>query len=286
MINGRKFGFYANGTFQQMPIEQTCEVLSEIGYDAIELDKSWFDRCTTDKELSRQLDVIHSFGMELSELIVQHDYVDPDPASASHAVEETIRHMKRCADVGIGVVNLFTGPRPWIPNALEPGKTISLSRAWDMVFQAFDRIVPAAEELNVHLAVENVWAMMCHDFYSMKFLVTHYNSTHLGVNFDPSHDVLAGNRDMEFLLKQWNGCIKHIHLKDAAGTQTKGNVLFPPLGEGFVDWEGFRRGLDAIAYKGVLSVEYEADQHLMHTLKGDWIMAARESYESIKKIFG
>ena len=42
--------------------------------------------------------------------------------------------------------------------------------------------------------------------------------------------------------------------------------------------------LDAIGYKGMLSVEYEADQHLTRTLKGDWVAAAEESYRALETI--
>lgn len=285
MISGRKLGFYANGNLRQLPIGQMCQFLKETGYDAVELDRAWLDAQPNERDLRAELETIRSCGLELSEVIVQLDYVNQELEVREKAVEDTLGYLRSCANAGIGTVNLFTGPRPWMPNAPEVGKTVSLSDAWGMVFSAFDRLVPAAEELGVQLAVENVWGMVCHDFFTMQFLVSHYNSPNLGVNFDPSHDVLAGNRDMEFLLRQWGrDRIKHIHLKDAAGTQVKGNVLFPPLGEGFVDWQSFSRGLDAIGYDGVLSVEYEAGQQLEMALQGDWCAAAKDCYTRLKKL--
>ena len=126
--------------------------------------------------------------------------------------------------------------------------------------------------------------MLCCDFYTTNYLLSHYDSPWLGVNFDPSHDQLYGNTDMEFMIRQWAPRIKHMHMKDAAGSQVRGRVLFPPLGTGLVDWDSFVRGINAIDYQGVMSVEYEADQHLARNLKGDWIRAAQESYKALENI--
>lgn len=283
MINGKKIGFYANGTFQSFPIEKTCEILKKIGYDAVELDRWWLKRCETDAELLRQCREIEKSGLCLSEVILQLDYIEPDESVRRENIEQTKAYIRRCSETGISTVNLFTGPRPWIPNRIIVGESLTQSQAWSMLFEAFDELVPLAEATGVSLAVENVWGMLCHEFFSAQYLINYYNSPYLGVNFDPSHDLLAGNTDMEFLLRQWGAeRIKHIHLKDAAGSQMRGKVLFPPLGEGYVDWSGFVRGLEAIGYDGVMSVEYEADGHLNRYLAGNWVKAAEESYAALQ----
>ena len=257
--------------------------MKNIGYDAVELDRGWLERCETDAELLRQCNEIEKSGLCLSEVIIQLDYIDLDANIRRENIAQTKAYIHRCANAGISTVNLFTGPRPWIPNRLVVGENVTQSQAWDMLFEAFDELTPLAEETGVSLAVENVWGMLCHEFFSMQYLINHYNSPYLGVNFDPSHDLLAGNTDMEFLVHQWGAeRIKHIHLKDAVGSQRRGKVLFPPLGEGYVDWPGFMRGLDAIGYNGVMSVEYEADGHLYNRLAGDWVKAAEESYAVLK----
>lgn len=283
MIKEKKIGFYATGTFQSFPIEKTCEILKNIGYDAVELDRWWMEKCSTDAELMRQCREIEKSGLCLSEVILQLDYVDLDKNVRKENIEQTKAYICRCASAGISTVNLFTGPRPWIPNRMIVGENLSQSQAWGMVFEAFDELVPLAEETGVSLAVENVWGMLCHEFFSAQYLINYYNSPYLGVNFDPSHDLLAGNTDMEFLLCQWGTeKIKHIHLKDAVGSQVRGKVLFPPLGEGCVDWSGFVKGLENIGYNGVMSVEYEADGHLSRYLGGDWVKAAEESFKALQ----
>jgi len=286
MINGRKTGFFAAGAFSDMPIEKACSILKNIGYDAIELHAGWLD-AFDNAGLRNVTEKITESGLVLSEVIVQQDYVTAFPEEHRLAIEETKRHMYRFAEAGINTINVFTGPRPWIPNRVIAGEHISVGKAWDMVFAAYDELVPLAEKLGIGLALENVWGMVCNDFFTAQYLIKRYNSPAFGVNYDPSHDMLAGNNDMEFNVTQWGkDNIKHIHMKDAAGIQKRGYVLFPQLGAGLVDWAGFCRGLDAIGYDGVLSVEYEAGQYMSTYINNDWVRAAEESYHALEVILG
>lgn len=284
MVHGRKTGFLVTGSFDPLPLEKTCEILKGIGYDAVEMKCSWMDSCADSTELARQMAVIEKAGLEISELVIQEDYVDADAEVCAAHIARSAEAIRRCGGAGIGTVNLFTGPRPWIDVPLTVGREVTMGAAWDKVFTAFDALVPVAEKSGVRIAVENVFGMLCHDFYTAQHLIRHYDSPCLGVNFDPSHDQLAGNTDPEFIMRQWGDRIFHIHMKDAAGTQKVGENLFPPLGDGFVDWDGFVRGLDAIGYDGVLSVEYEAWQHLDRHLGGDWIRAAEESFAALDAV--
>ncbi|MBQ7719770.1 MAG: sugar phosphate isomerase/epimerase [Clostridia bacterium] len=277
MIKGRKTGFFANGSFREHSLAEACAILKNIGYDAIELDMGWIGGVGAEEAVR----TVSESGLILSEVMLQYDYVCMDRSESEANISKTEEDIRRCADAGIGVFNLFTGPRPWIKNKVIIGENMTMGQAWEMVFSAFDRLVPLATKLGVKLAVENVWGMLCHDFYTASYLIGRYGSPCLGVNFDPSHDQLAGNTDMEFIVRSWGKeRIKHVHLKDAAGTQKAGLFTFPPLGEGYVDWNGFFKGLDEIGYDGVLSVEYEADGRL-NRLKGDWIRAAEESYKAL-----
>jgi sugar phosphate isomerase/epimerase len=167
------------------------------------------------------------------------------------------------------------------------GNGIKEGEAWKMVLDAFEEFVPLSEKNKLHLAVENVWGMLCHDFYTTRFLIDYFNSPYLGVNYDPSHDILAGNLDIGWIIRQWGkDNIKHIHLKDAAGIQTQGQFVFPLPGEGFVDWKSFIAAVDDIGYEGVMSVEFESFEYLKKILGNDMEKAARISYENFCILFG
>ena len=290
MIANRKIGFFCNGNLLDMPLEEMCRAIKRIGYDTIELPMWAFHPDEGVEELRKKLNCIQENGLELSEVVVQQDYINRDPDDNQHSIEMTKRCIETYAEIGVKTLNLFTGPRPWIPNPVIVGRDITEKQAWETLFAAFDVLVPVAEKFGINLAVESVWSNLCHDFYTTQYLLNHYRSEALGVNLDPSHDRIFGNSDMEFLVTGYGDAIKHIHLKDAVGAMGKnlrGEVqfIFPVLGEGLVDWAGFKKGLDAIGYEGVMSVEYEADGYLSHYLDGDMLRAAEETYKIIEKMF-
>ncbi len=136
----------------------------------------------------------------------------------------------------------------------------------------------------MNLAVEAEPYMLCHDYYSTRYLIDNYDSDYLGVNFDPSHDVLAGNLDVGWIVKSWGNKIKHVHLKDAAGIQSPGKFIFPLLGEGNVDWTSFFKALDEIGYDGYLSVEFEAFKYYEQILGSDMKKAVVLSWDNLKKL--
>ncbi|MBP5273570.1 MAG: sugar phosphate isomerase/epimerase [Abditibacteriota bacterium] len=284
MIDKLKIGLLVNGPWGDMPGpygEEPCGEmfadLKQIGYDAVEL--LWQPGRVAEKKSAAE-----AAGLILSEIVFQRDYVTRDPAEGKENVRLTAECIKECAAAGVDTINVFTGPAPWIPDPVIVGKDISQKEAWDRVFEAFDAVVPVAEENGVRLALEGVWCHLCHDFFTAKYLVDRYRSDYLGVNFDPSHDVISNNTDMDFLVKGWGGAIKHIHLKDAVGVMEPGRFIFPLLGEGFVDWKAFRKALDDIGYEGVCSVEFESAGYLANYCGGDLRQAARLSFEILKKL--
>lgn len=287
MINKYKIGFYAGGALANHSLEDVCATLKNIGYDAIELDRGWIDSCPDDEALLSQKELIEKSGLVLSDVIIQLDYLERNASVGLENIELTKKYMTRCAHIGVKNVNLFTGPRPWLANPVKIGADISVYDAWNSAISAFKTIAEYAEELDISIGLENVWGMLCNDFFTAQYLVRMVNSPKLGVNFDPSHDLLHGNTDMRFLVNAWGkNAIKHIHLKDAVGIQEKGKIAFTPIGEGYVDWKGFFCGVDEIEYDGVLSAEYEADGHLKYYLDNDFLAAAEETYKALAVIIG
>lgn len=286
MINGKKIGMYINDLFHDTDIGNVCDNMKGIGFDAIELDAIWIDRCKTDEELKGLLDAIHSRGLELSEVAGHIDYVLLDNEARYHNIEITKDLIRRCGSSGISTICVFTGPCMWNKNPIRINYDLSLTDAWNMVFEAYDEIVPVAEKEHVNLAVENDWGMLCRDYISARFLIDHYHSPRLGINFDPSHDTAYGNLDTGFIVRQWGReAIKHIHLKDAAGIQDPGSrMLFPLLGEGYVDWNGMFKALDEIGYDGYMSIEFESYNYLKNILDGNMNTAAELSFQLISKL--
>jgi sugar phosphate isomerase/epimerase len=110
------------------------------------------------------------------------------------------------------------------------------------------------------------------DYYTAERLLKEFkNRKTLGFNFDPSHLIWQGVTPHIFI-RDFAKHIVHVHMKDAAVTlDGKAGILgsfltfgdvkrgwnFRSLGHGDVDFESIIRELNAINYKGPLSVEWE-----------------------------
>jgi len=282
---GIKIGFMASLGFAKMPADDVCRSLAELGYESVEWTLAHCDPRNVSVEQLRQLArTTEDCGLTLSEVVVQQDYVTSDSGAHGERVDFTLQCIDVFAEAGLGGVNLFTGPAPWNPSAPLVGRDLAEGAAWDLVFAAFDRIVPRAESAGIELAVENVWGMLAHDFYTCRFLLDRYDSPRLGVNFDPSHDILAGNLDIAWLVRQWGERIKHCHIKDAVGVPAMGKFVFPLIGEGLVDWPGFFGALAGIGFDGTCSVEFESFDYLRKVLGDNIVEAARLSMAAIQRV--
>ena len=281
-----RIGFMASLGFAGMPAAKVVAELKGLGYGAVEWTSAHFNpRTKKPSELKELVEATRNGGLAVSEVVVQQDYVCLDAASREDRIAYSIEAIQACGEAGIDTVNLFSGPAPWDPHAPRIGADISQGAAWDMALEAFGRVVKALETAKVRGAVEGVFGHLCNDYYTTRVLIEHFGSDWLGVNFDPSHDVLKGNLDTGWLVRQWGkNRIKHVHLKDAVGIPEMGKFLFPFLGEGNVDWKGMFRALREIGYEGYLSVEFESFAYHNKILKGDTREAARRSMAEVKAL--
>ena len=281
-----KIGFMPNQKMLGWEPEKLCDYVKEAGYEAIELQAQLV--CAegkTEKERKRLLCAVEKSGLVISEIVLQRDFVLTEKEAREKNIEYVIKNMQTAADMGVDTVNVFTGPEPWVERPLIINKNISSSQAWGYVFEAFDRLLPVAEKTKTRLAVENVFGMLCHDFYTNMYLNNHYSSCWLGVNLDPSHDVLYSNTDMKFLVLGWGkDKIFHVHLKDAAGIPEMGRFIFPIIGEGQVDWATFFAELQNIGHEGCASVEFESFAYIKSGLDGCFEKSAELSRRVISNL--
>ena len=286
-MNTEKIGFLASLGFAAMEPEEVLKTLSEIGYKAVEWTLAHLDpRKKSVEEIKRVVDLTKQYDMEVSAVQVVQDLVVLDENMRKKTTDFVLQCIQTFSEAGITTISLLTGPFVWESDAPRIGKDITEGKAWDMVYKAFDIFVPQAEKFKMNLAVEGVFCMLCHDYYSTRHLIDHYDSGYLGVNFDPSHDILAGNLDVGWIVRSWGNKIKHVHVKDAVGIEVPGKFIFPLLGEGNVDWTSFFKALEEIGYDGYLSVEFESFKYYQQILGNDIKKVAVLSWDNIKKLIG
>ncbi len=240
----------------------------------------------TVEEIKRVVDLTKQYDMGVSGVAVVQDLVVLDENMRKKTTDFLSQCIQTFSEAGITTIILYTDPTVEESDAPTIGKDITEGKAWDMVYKAFDIFVPQAEKCKMNLAVEACYCMLCHDYYSTRNLIDHYDSGYLGVNLDPSHYVLAGNLDMGWAVKKWGNELKGVHLKDAVGIEVLGKFIFPLLGEGNVDWTSFFKALDEIGYDGYLTVEFESFKYYEQILGNDIKKAAVLSLDNLKKLIG
>jgi len=282
-----QLAYMASLDFGSRPPEEVARCLADIGYSAVEWTLAHFDpRTHTDDQIAAMVRATEAAGLGTSEVVVQRDFVRRDEMERADAVAHVAECIRAAARHGIGILNLFTGPAPWDPSAPKLGQEMGEGAAWEIVFRAFDELVPLAEEMEVRLAVEAVFGMAARDYYTSLPLMSRHDSPSLGLNFDPSHYQLYRN-DIPWTVRQWGERIFHVHLKDCVGAPggLPGETFtFPLLGEGTVDWPAFFAALDEIGYTGHLSVEFEAFTYYRTVLGSDPVKAAQLSMEQCRAL--
>ena len=277
-------GFLANGEMLGWEPERLFSFIAETGFDCVELiDDIIFSPDKNARYLEEIGKASAKYGVAVSEILTQHDLVVTDENLRRANTDLIIENMKKASALGVKTVNVFTGPVPWMPDSIKAGKQVSFSAAWSWVLTAFERILKEAEKLGVRVAVENVWGMLVHDFYTNSYLQSRFDSPSLGVNLDPSHDLLYGNNDMDFLVRSWGKKIFHVHVKDAVGIPEDGKFVFPLIGEGCVNFGAFFAALKDIGYDGTASIEFESWAYRANTLGGSHAAAAKPMLEALKK---
>lgn len=276
-----KLAFLAGLGYTQQTEDEVIASLAGIGYEGIEWTTVHFNPERPLAELRELVEKTQAAGLGVSRIMAHEDLVCLDDDERERRIARTAATIEAAGACGLHTVGTMTGPAPWDPNAPRVGQNISESAAWEMVFDAYERLGNTARDAGVVISSEGVFGMVAHDFYTHRYLLDQLPADVHQINLDPSHGLLYGNLDVGWVVRQWGDRIAHVHLKDAVGVPAMGKFVFPLLGEGNVDWNAFFGALDEIDYRGFCSVEFESFAYLERVLKGDAEAAARLSFEQI-----
>ena len=286
-----------SGQWADLPFEKFCEKAHGFGYDGVEIacwgDHIDLKKAATDaKYVEGRKAILKKFNLK-TWAIGTHltgqcvgDNGDPRldgfaPSSLAGRPGEirkwAIQEMKYAAqaakNMGVKIVTGFMGSPIWaywysFPQTSE--KMIDdafkkIAELWTPVFDEFDKC-------GVKFALEVHPTEIAFDYYTAERLLAEFkNRKTLGFNFDPSHLVWQGVSPVMFI-RDFASKIYHVHMKDVAVTldgragilgshitfgDTRRGWNFRSLGHGDVDFENIIRELNAIKYKGPLSVEWE-----------------------------
>ena len=286
------------GQFADIPINELAKKATGWGYDGLELacwgDHLDVDKAATDKKyVHDKLELLSKHNLQLfsisnhlaGQLVCdpnndsRSDFFSPEhvhgdaEAKREWAVQSMINTARAAQNLGVEVVNGFTGSSIWhmiysFPPVSE--KTIQegykyFAEMWNPIFDEFDKcgVKFALEVHPTEIAFDIVTARRALE------AVDHRPA--FGFNFDPSH-LHWQMIDVTKFLKIFSDRIYHTHMKDAAVTlDGESGILsshlnfgspgrgwdFRTLGRGGIDFEEIIRTLNFIDYQGPLSVEWE-----------------------------
>ncbi len=288
------------GQWADLPLTELAEKAAGWGYDGLEL-ACWGDHfdvvrgaddpdyCVAKREMlqSHGLDVWaisnHLVGQAVCDPIdVRHRMIVPervwgdgDPEGVRRrAAEEMKLTAQAAANLGVGVVNGFTGSPIWhllysfppvTPEMIDAGFEDFADR-WNPILDAFD-------DAGVRFALEVHPTEIAFDISTAERALEEIGRREaFGFNYDPSHLAYQGVDVVGFILR-FADRIYHAHMKDVwwSDQPTASGVFgghlpfghqdrfwdFRSLGRGHVPFEEIIRALNRIGYEGPLSVEWE-----------------------------
>ena len=288
------------GQWADLPLTVLASRAAEWGYDGLEL-ACWGDHIDVTRAAedlaycAEQRAILESNGLELfaisnhlvgqavcdriddrhQAILPKHVWGDGDSDGVNaRASDEMIRTGVAAANLGVSVVNGFTGSSIWpflysfppIPaDRIEAGFSDFADR-WNPILDSF-------AERDIRFGLEVHPTEIAFDIVTAERAVDALNGhPAFGFNYDPSHLAYQGVDCVAFIL-EFGDRIFHAHMKDVwwADAPSRSGVFgghlefgdrnrrwdFRSLGRGRVPFEEILRALNRVGYDGPLSVEWE-----------------------------
>jgi L-ribulose-5-phosphate 3-epimerase len=144
-----------------------------------------------------------------------------------------------------------------VPAVVNPQTTYK--EAYERSQVAIRKLIPLAEELNVTLALEEVWNKFLLSPLEFARYIDEYNSPRVRAYFDVGNVVLYGYP--QDWIRVLGKRIAKLHIKDFSFKRVPGTgkstAAWVPLGEGDIDWTAVYEALRDVGYEGTATVELE-----------------------------
>ncbi|HLJ53913.1 MAG TPA: sugar phosphate isomerase/epimerase family protein [Chthonomonadaceae bacterium] len=290
------------GQWADMPFDTIADKAKSFGYDGIEL-ACWGDhfdvaQATGDGAEAycrSRHEVLDRHGLKtfavsnhlvgqcvLDNIDERHKQIvspaiwgDGDPAGVNARAAEEMKQTARAAkNLGVGVVNGFTGSSIWhLHYSFPPNTPGQIDAGYALLAERWKPILDVFAECGVKFALEVHPTEIAFDVASAKrALAALDNHPAFGFNYDPSHLGYQGVDYVRFIY-EFPDRIFHVHMKDVYWSPTPKRVGvfgghvdfgnperfwdFRSLGHGRIEFEEIIRALNYVKYEGPLSVEWE-----------------------------
>ncbi len=234
LLKAVQFGMLPEG----LSNPEKCTLAKKCGFEGIELNGPIADLAAA-KELGEQArqagvpihSIVNGWGGPLS---------DPKPENVEKGIASMETSLRCAKAVGAGAVLLV----PAVVN-----EEVGYGEAWERSQKNVRKLLPLAKELQVIIAVENVWNKFLLSPLEFAKYVDEFDDVRLKAYIDVGNMILFGYA--QDWLRTVGKRIVRIHLKDF---KRKG-YQWTNLLDGDVNWPQVRKALDEIGYQGYLTPE-------------------------------
>lgn len=219
------------------------------------------EQMTPDKR-KEFLDKVKSNGLVISALCGDLGQGFGDPIKNPQLIERSKRILDLAKDLETDIVTTHIGVVP----------ADQTHERYRIMQDACFELAGYADSLRAHFAIETgpeTADVLCGFLDAL-------HSTGVGVNLDPANFVMVTGDDPVRAVHTLRNYIVHTHAKDGIKLLDRDPEIIyglieeaiqegqafaeVPLGEGKVDWDGYLKALDAIGYRGFLTIEREVGE--------------------------
>jgi L-ribulose-5-phosphate 3-epimerase len=260
-------------SFADQDAKKCIKLAKEAGFEGIELALTETGElgldCTEDslKEIRAFADenqvAIHSVA---TGLFWDYSFTSNDEKEREKAYTVAVKLLHVAKALGADSVLIVPGAVgvDFIPNR----EAIRYDIAYDRALEAFKGLKTVAEELKVHIGIENVWNKFLVSPLEMRDFIDKIDSPFVGAYFDVGNVLVNGYPEhwIEILGKR----IKKVHFKDYR-REAGGLCGFVDLLSGDVNWPAVTNAFKNIGYDGWCTAEmlppytHYSDQILFNT---------------------
>ena len=246
---------------QKMNLEQCLRLAKDAGFDGIELNYD-LENDLSPNNGTKHYEAIRSLADKIgiaisgvcSFLFWPYPMTSNDPIKRARGIE-LAGLIAQCAH-DLGTENVLVVPGavhiPWRDDYEPVANDVCHARAKEAV----QKLLPAAEKLNVRLNIENIffngYLMTPQEIADF---VDGFHSEHVKVHFDTGNIMLF--QFPEHWINILGKRIQNVHLKEFTKKGTDHSLeSFRPLLDGTTNWPAVLEAFDATGYRGYLTFEY------------------------------
>lgn len=250
---------FSTNAFKKNTLAEAIEAIANIGYSGVELmadlhhaNPATFDqnaRAATKRQLAAcglAVSNVNAFTHFCDGDTYHPTWIEDDAALIEKRIKHTIGSIAIAAEFGAPTVSLQPGG-PMI------GTSLTREDASERFAAALNRVLPAAREQNIVLAIEpepGLFIQTAQEF--IEFRDRHFkNDPLIQMNCDIGHLFCVGE-DPADVIRDHAPHIAHVHLEDI-GKNRVHQHLTP--GKGVIDFTSVFDALDAISYARRVTVE-------------------------------